>query len=180
MKVYKEEQLKLNDSVVTIGAFDGLHRGHQALIERTVKSARALGVPSVVYTFDPPPRVLFQGKMNLMSVEEKLEILRNFDVDYVIVADFNKAYASKLPSEFINELSMLGPKEIVIGSDFTFGKNKAGDVNLLIDYYDVMIHPDVCCEEGKVISSTRIRDHFKNNEMRTVTRLLNHRQLEKI
>src|SRR5699024_7020903 len=135
MRIFKEYELKLSESVLSIGAFDGLHLGHQSLIDQTVKSAKQRAVPSVVYTFDPPPRAFFQNNTILTTVEEKIELLKQHKIDYVIIAKFTKEYASKSPVAFINEIKQLNPKEVIIGPNFKFGKNQQGDINLLVNHY---------------------------------------------
>lgn len=180
MKVYQAGELKLSSSIVTIGAFDGLHRGHQGLIKQTVKSAKQNKIPSVVYTFDPPPRSLFQNKKILMNVSEKTKILQQCQVDYVVLAKFDEVYASRLPIEFINELKQLHPRKIVVGPNFTFGKGKQGEINLLAAHYNVYVFPYVFCNEGHIISSTRIRELLDKNELKQVENLLGRKSLKKI
>ncbi|WP_158738093.1 FAD synthetase family protein [Alteribacillus sp. YIM 98480] len=172
MHIYKNNHLTLASSVVSIGAFDGLHRGHQTLIKEAAKRARELGVPSVVYTFDPPPRAHFQNTRVLTSVDEKIELIKLFDIDYVVVAEFNKEYASREALEFLLELSFLGPKEIWVGPNFQFGKGKKGNTNLLSDYFHVNVHPLVTCDKGEIISSTRIRELLQNNKRKQADHLL--------
>lgn len=94
ISVYEPRQLELPACVLTIGAFDGVHRGHQALVERTVARAAQLSVPSVAYTFDPPPKVLFQGERLLTSPIEKIRRLQAAGLDYVVMASFNTTYAA--------------------------------------------------------------------------------------
>lgn len=180
MNIYSNNELMLESSIVTIGAFDGLHRGHQSLIKQAVNRAKLKGIPSVVYTFNPPPRALFQHKRMLTTVHEKVELLKSFSIDYVIVANFNKSYASRRPIEFIYELEKLHPEEIIVGPDFTFGKGKQGDVHLLRQYFQLTVHPFVSCEKGEIISSTRIRELIDQNEMKQVENLLGRQNLEVI
>ncbi|MBM7714105.1 riboflavin kinase/FMN adenylyltransferase [Bacillus thermophilus] len=178
MKVFRENELILKSSVVSIGAFDGLHRGHQTLIKRVVKRARELDVPSVVYTFDPPPRVYFQSERMLTSIEEKMALIKELNVDFTIVAHFNRHYASRPPLEFIKELRLLGARDIWVGPDFRFGKDKEGSVEWLSEYLKVNIHPVVTCEQGKRISSTRIRKLLQKNDWIKVRDLLGRQSLE--
>lgn len=180
MKVSNTHELTLKSSVMTIGAFDGLHRGHQALIRNAVKRANELGVPSVVYTFDPPPRVFFQKKQLLMTVDEKVELLKQYGVDYVVIASFNKVYANRTPLQFLKEIKQYNPLEIIVGSNFTFGKDKQGDIHLLVKHYDVIVHPAIVCEAGKVISSTRIRELLKQSKFEKAESLLGRTRLNLI
>ncbi|MFD1707245.1 FAD synthetase [Siminovitchia sediminis] len=172
MRAASENELKLKSSVVSIGAFDGVHRGHQALIRQMVNRARELGVPSVVYTFDPPPRAYFQGHRVLTSVEEKLELMKKLNVDYTIAARFNKHYALRPPEEFIKELRSLGTKEVWAGRDFRFGKGQEGTIEMLSGYFTVNIFPFVTCEQGEKISSTRVRELLKQKDWIKINHLL--------
>ncbi|MBO1002237.1 FAD synthetase [Pseudogracilibacillus auburnensis] len=180
MKIYEDNELKLMSSIVTIGAFDGLHRGHLALIERTVTCAKQRGVPSVVYTFDPPPRSFLQQKQILMSVSEKVELVKKYGVDHIVIANFDQMYAAKTPLDFIHEIKLLHPQQINVGPNFTFGKGKQGDVNVLADHFNVYVQPFVVCEDGEIISSTRIRGLMEKNELEQVKNLLGRPSLEKI
>ncbi|MFS0643642.1 FAD synthetase [Siminovitchia sp. 179-K 8D1 HS] len=178
MKVFRENELMLTSSVVSIGAFDGLHRGHQTLIKQAVKRACELDVPSVVYTFDPPPRVYFQNERMLTSIEEKMALIKELNVDYTVVAHFNSHYASRKPIEFIEELCLLGTREIWVGPDFRFGKAKEGSVQLLSEFFKVNIHPVVTCDQGKRISSTRIRELLNKSDWIKVQDLLGRQSLK--
>ncbi len=177
VKIYNNSELKLDSSIVTIGAFDGLHRGHQSLIKQAVKSAKQARVPSVVYTFNPPPRVLFQNKQVLTTVPEKVELLNGLGIDYVILANFNHAYAARGALEFIQELYEIQPKEVIVGPDFTFGKEKLGNLHFLSQYFQVTVTPFVHCKKGKIISSSRIRKLMERNEMEQVKDLLGRKGL---
>jgi riboflavin kinase / FMN adenylyltransferase len=164
MKAHVYTPLELPNSIVAIGAFDGVHRGHQAVIRHAVQRARKLRVPSVVYTFDPPPRVFFQGVRMLTSVEEKLTKIEKLGVRNAIVAGFDDSYASRSPFEFIETLTRLNPLEIMVGSDFRFGKDRIGDIGLLEKYFRVRVTKPVCCPKGNPISSTRIRQLIAEGE----------------
>ena len=125
MQTLKDGVLTLSGSVIAIGAFDGVHKGHQAVIKQAVEKSRVYQVPSVVYTFDPPPRNFFKGVQILTPIQEKVSRIAKLGVDYVIVASFDEWYATRPPEDFICELSKLNPVEISVGSDFHFGKNRA-------------------------------------------------------
>lgn len=174
MNVYKQGTLHLNSSVMSIGAFDGLHKGHQSLIESNVTQARRLNIPSVVYTFDPPPRAYFQNSQILTSLEEKIELINHFNVDYIIVAKFDNHYASRSAAKFLAELKNCHPEEIFVGSNFTFGKGREGDVPLLTKHFNVTLPSLITCEKGEVISSSRIRELIKENNFTQAFHLLGH------
>lgn len=155
---HRERQLTLAASIVTIGAFDGVHRGHQELIQQTVVTARRLGLPAVVYTFDSPPKVHIRQAEALIPLAKRLERIAAFGPDHMIVARFDDDYASRPATEFIAELKNLNPRQIIIGDDFRFGSCKSGDVALLRRYFDTRTLPPVRCSDGKVVSSSRIRN----------------------
>lgn len=157
-QVMRDDQIALPASIVTIGAFDGVHRGHQALISRAVAEARSLGLPAVVWTFDPPPKVVFGGAQQLTPVSEKLARLACLGPDYVVLAHFSRSYASRSAEDFLTDLSRIAPRRIHVGSDFRFGAKQAGDVHLLARHFDVVLAPPVLCEGGVTISSSRMRD----------------------
>lgn len=172
MKVHKAKKLRLPGCVLTIGALDGLHKGHQKLIRFAKKRSQELDVPLVIYTFDPPPKVFFQHAKLLLPVEEKVSILENLGVDHVIIAPFDANYVSQGTEAFIEELTYLNPLLICEGQDFRFGRNREGDVTTLRKYFNVSVLDPVLCESKKVISSTRIRTLFLQGDTKKALRLL--------
>ncbi|WP_240377533.1 FAD synthetase family protein [Bacillus piscicola] len=158
MHIHTSDKLpELEGSVVTVGAFDGMHLGHQTIIRKAVKHGLDYGVTSVVYTFDPPPRSYFQQKMILTKLDEKLKKIKQLQVGHVIIAPFNAAYLQQSAAAFIHELKHLQPKEIIVGRDFRFGRDREGNIDLLRRHFAVTIPDKVRCTRGEVISSTRIR-----------------------
>ncbi|WHY71793.1 FAD synthetase [Fictibacillus enclensis] len=178
MQVYREKTLKLEQCVITIGAFDGIHIGHQSLISNAVRRAKDLNVPSVVYTFDPPPRVYFQNQLLLTPVSEKLKFIKRLNVDYVILADFNQQYTTREAKDFMNELSGLSPREVWVGPNFQFGKGKEGTTACLAENFVTHIHPLIKCSKGKTVSSTRIRNLIRHKKMDMACELLGRPNLE--
>ncbi|MBL0372278.1 FAD synthetase family protein [Rhizobium sp. KVB221] len=155
--VHRECELSLSASIVTIGAFDGVHRGHQALLARVVSEARQHGVPSVVYTFETPPKVALGRVIQLTPPAERIRRLSLFEVDHIIMARFDRDYASRPAASFIEELGRINPRGLWVGTDFRFGKERLGDVALLDRYFPVRILADVAACEGERISSSRLR-----------------------
>jgi riboflavin kinase/FMN adenylyltransferase len=155
--LHRERELNLAASVVTIGAFDGVHRGHQELIRQTVTTARRLDLPAVIYTFDTPPKVFFGQAEALIPLTEKLERLSAFRPDHIIVACFDNGYAGRTAADFIAELGNLNPRQIVVGDDFRFGSCKTGNAALLRKHFATHSPPPVRCSDGVVVSSSRIR-----------------------
>ncbi|MBS8263981.1 FAD synthetase [Mesobacillus boroniphilus] len=172
MKTHIYSSLELPQSIVAIGAFDGVHRGHQTVIRQAVQRGRKLKVPSVVFTFDPPPRVFFQGARMLTTVDEKLAKIEKLGAKHAVVARFDKVYAGRSAYEFIDCLAKLNPVEIMVGGDFRFGKDRIGDICLLEKYFKVRVTQPVCCSEGSIISSSRIRQLISEGEIHISNSLL--------
>ena len=123
-------------TALTIGNFDGVHRGHQAMLALLKDRARALGLRACVLTFEPHPLELFSphtAPTRLTSLREKLELLAAHGIECVQVSRFNRAYASRSPQDFIEQvlLAGLGMHWLLIGDDFRFGARRAGDFALL-------------------------------------------------
>jgi riboflavin kinase/FMN adenylyltransferase len=121
---------------LTIGNFDGVHRGHQAMLMRLTEAAEDLRLPSAVLTFDPHPREFFArdaAPPRLMPLRQKLEALRTFGIARVYVARFDAALAGMTPAAFIDDVlvTRLGARWVLVGEDFRFGKARAGDLAVL-------------------------------------------------
>ncbi|MBB2990128.1 riboflavin kinase/FMN adenylyltransferase [Mycolicibacterium iranicum] len=122
--------------VVTIGVFDGVHRGHQELISRAVKAGRSRGVPTVLMTFDPHPmEVVFPGShpAQLTTLTRRAELVEEMGIDVFLVMPFTADFMKLTPERYIHELLVerLHVVEVVVGDNFTFGKKAAGNVDLL-------------------------------------------------
>lgn len=172
MKTHMYTSLTLPCSIIAIGAFDGVHQGHQAVIQQAVEKSKELHVPSVIYTFDPPPRVFFQGVQMITTIAEKLSILEKLGVDHVVVTRFDLAYANKSAHDFIQTLANLNPMEIIVGEDFRFGQGRNGDLAMLKKYFNVDMMQPVCCSKGNTVSSTRIRQLIAEGDTRLSNLLL--------
>jgi riboflavin kinase/FMN adenylyltransferase len=123
-------------TALTIGNFDGVHRGHQAMLARLKEQAGALGLRACVLTFEPHPLELFAPRTaptRLTSLREKLELLAAHGVECVQVSRFNRAYANLSPQDFIEHVLLQGldMRWLLIGDDFRFGARRAGDFALL-------------------------------------------------
>ena len=101
--------LRLPGSIVVIGAFDGVHVGHQKVIGGAVRASRSLDLPAVVYTFDPPPKALFSGAKVLTDIDEKLRRLSLLAPDYAIVASFDRDYATRPSGGFYHRTNVAQP-----------------------------------------------------------------------
>lgn len=154
-------------AAATVGNFDGVHRGHQALVAVAVEEARAGGGTSLVLTFDPhPSRVLSpeRAPAALMTVEQKAEVLAPLGVDRLAVLPFTWELSRKSPEEFARLVlhGAVGARVVVVGSNFRFGLNRAGDLEALKRLGAEMgfrVHGiEPLLHEGAPISSTRIRE----------------------
>jgi riboflavin kinase/FMN adenylyltransferase len=125
--------LPISKAVVTIGTFDGVHLGHQKIIERLVKEARKIGAESVVVTFWPHPRLILQPNDNslklLNTFDEKAELLTNLGVNHLVTFTFDKEFSELTKDQFVRDilLKKLNTVKIIIGYDHRFGKNREGD-----------------------------------------------------
>ena len=127
---------RIERSVVTTGAFDGVHLGHQAVISEVSSRAKARGVPSAVVTFDVHPATVVRpdsAPKLLTRLPRKLELLESFGVDVVYVIEFDEARSTTTAARFVDEVFVdrLGAEEILVGSDFHFGKGREGTVEFL-------------------------------------------------
>ncbi len=171
-------------SVVCIGAFDGLHLGHRALVRHAVERARALGLPAVALSFEPLPREFFAGDQpppRLLSVRAKAEGLFELGVDQVGLLRFNRKLAAMSAEDFVRDVLVghLSVREVWVGPDFRFGKGRAGDLALLqrigneLGFSAGEIEPVLL--DGERVSSTRIRTALQAGDFATAQRLLGRR-----
>ena len=178
MRVVEQvRDLGLAGTVVAIGNFDGVHRGHRALLERRRAWARAEDRPSAVITFFPPARVLFAGASYLNSPDEKLELLRAFAPDAVAMVPFDRDYARTPKDAFLDELAGLSPRAVVVGEDFRFGRDRAGGLDDLQHVPERLEVFGLRSDEDGVISSSRIREHLDRGDVAAAARLLGDRYL---
>ena len=168
-------------SVVCIGAFDGLHLGHRALVGRAVSRARALGLPAVALSFEPLPREFFaraDPPPRLSLARAKIEGLRELGVDVVGLLRFDGALAAMSPEAFVERVLVkrLRAREVWVGPEFRFGKGRSGDIALLkamgaeFGFSAHEIEPVQL--DGERVSSTRIRAALTAGDFDSATRLL--------
>ncbi len=164
--------LALDAPVLAIGNFDGVHRGHRALLARMRSWADEEGRPSGVVTFFPPAKVLFQGASFLSSRQEKLELLAAFAPDAVAMVPFDHDYARTDKSAFLAELAALRPRAIVVGEDFRFGRRRAGGLDDLQHVPERLEVFGLRLDGEAPISSSRVREHLAAGEIHAANRLL--------
>ncbi|KTD68808.1 MULTISPECIES: bifunctional riboflavin kinase/FAD synthetase [Legionella] len=167
--------------VATIGNFDGVHLGHQNLLKTLRNKANHLKLPLVLILFEPQPREYFQQEKapaRLSSLREKLDVLRTCQIDYVYCIKFDNALAQTSAADFVRTylFSILNVNYLLVGEDFRFGKNREGDVRLLMELSaehacDVSIYSNFCMNEDR-ISSTRIRMALQHGDLNTAAKYL--------
>lgn len=165
--------------VLTAGNFDGVHRGHQALIAETRALARELSAPSAVLTFDPAPRDVLRpenGIPRIQSLERKLEHLARTGIDAVVVQPFDLALAGLDAASFARRLrDHLGVVAMVVGHDFRFGRGRQGGADTLRSELSIPVRElEALVDEHGPISSSRVREALKEGRVADAARLLGH------
>ncbi|GIX29914.1 MAG: riboflavin biosynthesis protein [Porticoccaceae bacterium] len=168
----------------TIGTFDGVHRGHQAILARVRERASHLGVPACAIIFEPHPREYFLGPRapaKLMRLREKVEALDRLGIDRVLCLPFNERLRSMNPETFIEEVLVagLGVRSLVVGDDFRFGRSGSGNAALLRAAaarwgFEVLDTPTVY-HQGRRISSTWVREALEAGDFDLAAALLGRR-----
>lgn len=166
---------------ITIGNFDGVHLGHQAVLRQLAARARVLGVPTLAMIFEPQPREYFQphaAPARLMRLREKLLALRTQLLDRVLCVRFDSRFAAMTPETFIEHilLDQLGARYVLVGEDFRFGHKRAGTVEMLaragqINGFEVASARTYQIG-GERVSSTRVRAALAAGDLQTATELL--------
>jgi riboflavin kinase/FMN adenylyltransferase len=163
---YDPAELEPAERAIAIGTFDGVHRGHRAVVD----AARASGLRSTVVTFHPHPRTVFGYEVHLLTpVERRLELLQEMGPDDVLVVTFTPELSQLTPEEFVDRvLRPIGTQVVVAGEDFRFGRGRAGDLELLGRLgFETRPVPMV---EG--VSSSAIREALQAGDIPTAARLL--------
>ena len=168
------EVLRHQKSAVTIGTFDGVHVGHQKIINHLVEIAQAKGLKSVVLTFFPHPRMVLSAEHGiklLNTIEEKSKLLGDLGVDYLIVLPFTREFSNQSASELVQNILVtgLGVAHLVVGYDHRFGNNREANVDDLIEFgaqFNFEVEQIEAQDIAEVtISSTKIRNALKNGEV---------------
>jgi riboflavin kinase/FMN adenylyltransferase len=171
------------DAAVALGNFDGVHRGHQMLIQRTAEQARAGKAPVVALTFEPHPRRFFvpdTAPFRLTLPPAKLRLLEQHGVQAVLAQRFDQAFADLSPDAFVEDVLLKGlaARHVVCGYDFTFGARRGGNVEMLREKgrdrgFGVTVL-DPVMREGEIYSSTRIREALRAGWVSEAAGLLGH------
>lgn len=179
--IHSTEDYHLGPSVVTIGIFDGVHKGHNAILNETVKQARELGYDAVALTFDPHPRHVHRPDVEMpliTTMDDRLNMLEAAGIDVVVIQEYDLDYASTTPEDFIDHqlIEKLGAKAVVVGEDVRFGKMNAGDGAFLCNYggdrIDVTLIDDLGAGSGRRYSSTWIRELLNQGNVRKAAKIL--------
>jgi riboflavin kinase/FMN adenylyltransferase len=173
-----------HNAVLTIGSFDGVHRGHQQILDRVKQLARQQDGESIVVTFHPHPRLIVYPKDDslrlITTIDEKVQLLRRYGIDNVVVVPFTVEFSQQSADEYIKNflVDKFHPKHIVIGYDHRFGLNRQGDINYLKWHGDACGYEVVEIEQHEVediaVSSTKIRRALDAGEVDTAQRLMGH------
>jgi riboflavin kinase/FMN adenylyltransferase len=164
---------------LTIGNFDGVHRGHRALIDRVTAKAREAKLTSCVLTFEPHPREFFapdSAPARITRLRDKLELMAQAGVEHVHVARFDARFAAMTAERFIEDVLVraLGVQWLLVGRDFRFGARRAGDFSTLTNRgFALEAMPDLLFE-GKRVSSSAVRAALKAGDLEEAERLLGH------
>jgi riboflavin kinase / FMN adenylyltransferase len=178
MKIYRNfEDIDLKgNTIITVGTFDGVHLGHQMIIEHFLETAHNKGQTPVLITFDPHPQIVLKKEGRkpiklLTLINERLELLEKYGLKNVIIVPFSKEFSQTSPEEFVTKylIKKTSMKTILVGFDHMFGKDRGGDELLLkqlgkkLDFEVEKINP--LMKSGKKISSTSIRNALENKEL---------------
>ncbi len=183
MNVYYdiEKFKKVQNAVVTIGTFDGVHQGHQVILNNLVHRSRELGGESVVVTFYPHPRQVLSNDSGIRFIstqEEKIRHLEALGIDNLIIIKFTKEFAAISSEDFITDylVKNIHPTVLIIGYDHHFGKGRTGDFGMLYDlgkqYHfkvEKIQEQDV---DNVAVSSTKIRHFLENGDIKNANKLL--------
>jgi riboflavin kinase/FMN adenylyltransferase len=169
VKIIRNTNLEQLPCVVTIGNFDGVHLGHQALLNEVKKRAHDLKLESAVITFEPNPKDYFsqnKPQTRISSLREKIELFNEIKIDRVHIIKFNQEFSNVTANEFISVLiKQLRVKEIVIGEDFCFGRGREGGIKQLSASSMKLNIKNKILMDGKRISSTLIRNLLANDKL---------------
>src|ERR1700761_5338317 len=186
MKIYHNinDFSRLENAVVTIGTFDGVHVGHRKIISRIKELAGKTGGETVLLTFFPHPRMILHPEDEsiklLNTIDEKAELLEQLGVDHLIITPFSRDFSNQTAEEYIRDVlvNKIGTKTIVIGYDHRFGKDRMGGLEDLLHHgpvygFDVIEIPEQDIYEV-AISSTRIREALLNGAIELANTFLSY------
>lgn len=169
------------NAVITIGNFDGVHLGHQALLEKLKSKAKELQKPTLVILFEPQPNEFFSKHKTarLMRFREKVEALTELNIDYILFLKFDEQLAKQSAESFLLDLvNSIHPSYILVGDDFRFGCQRVGDIQLLQEkqgqYNYVAESMDTFIVDDERVSSSRVRKLLELGQINRAQELLGH------
>lgn len=169
------------ESVVTIGSFDGVHIGHQAILQQVINKAKSLDSLAVAMTFEPQPQEYFAAETappRLMRLREKIEALLDFGIDLVVCLRFNDQLSSLTATEFVQDILVHGvnTRHLIVGDDFRFGCDRKGDFDALVtmgqDHGFSVQNTQTVEVESQRVSSTLVRQLLHKSDFDRVSKLL--------
>ena len=184
IKKYKNFKISYSDqnSIILIGNFDGLHLGHQKLFDLAKKYKKKKKLKIGVITFDPIPKMFFNQKIKnyrISNFEQKINYLKNYNIDFVINKKFNKNFSEMKYYKFIKNIlyKKLKAKYIFVSNNFRFGNKREGNVTLLKNFekkfkYKI-INPNPLKKNSKIISSSLIRKYLSKGKINLANKFLN-------
>ena len=171
------EEIKHNKNIVILGNFDGVHKGHQVILQKAVERAKEKELKTIVYTFSEYPK---NQQTKITTCSEKAYFLDKNKIDYLCLEQFEKV-RNYSPEEFVEKVIVndLNAAEVYCGFNFTFGKGKSGNVEILKKLLEernlkLNVQKAVLDDDGEIISSTRIRNYIKEGNFEKVSELLGH------
>lgn len=171
------EEIKHNKNIVILGNFDGVHKGHQVILQKAVERAKEKKLKTIVYTFSEYPK---NQQTKITTCSEKAYFLDKNKIDYLCLEQFEKV-RNYSPEEFVEKVIVndLNAAEVYCGFNFTFGKGKSGNVETLKKLLEernlkLNVQKAVLDNDGEIISSTRIRNYIKEGNFEKVRELLGH------
>jgi len=174
-----QSQFEETNLCLAIGNFDGFHKGHISILDSLKKIANQNNLPTAIMSFSPHPREYFENKnenFNIYTKSEKINFLKEYDINIYIEFTFDKNLSELSADQFVKEIliNKLNIKNVIVGKDFKFGKNRSGNFQILENYskennFDVHLVESVMLSDGSSkFSSSIIRDNIKNAEMEKV------------
>ena len=175
----------LQNTVVAIGVFDGVHRGHQEILHQTVREAKSQNLTPIVLTFDIHPSELFapaKSPTYIASLSQRMELIdvHGGGVEAVAIARFDAAFSALSPAEFVGDIleGQLGARHVLVGADFCYGKSRSGTVTTLLgagadNGFAVTVVPPILLG-GERVSSTQVRGLIAGGDVPAAVKLLGH------
>lgn len=192
MRVYRNiDEIEFNhDTIITVGTFDGVHRGHQLILDKISKEAEELNLRDMVITIHPHPQVVLQKPERdpiqiLTSIDERIELFEKFGINNLFVLPFTFEFSQTPPEVFIKDIlfGRIGLSKMLIGYDHMFGRNRSGNFDLLNDLSHslgfTIDKVSAFGENDSIISSTKIRNCLKNHDIKTANSMLGYNYFAK-